>query len=252
MGDPLQPTERVWLHAGVRSRAPTDPKPKGMVVLSGGQDSAVTALIARNECELLGAIHFEYGQRHCIEKYCAIDVAMHLGIPLFLLPINTFTQLGDSALLWEQAHVPIAAQHHRLKHLPASFVPGRNLIFLTFAAALLQKQGGELLYTGVCQTDYSGYPDCRQETVTTLELALRQGMDFPELQVRTPLMHLSKAQTFQLVEDAGELRLILEHTHTCYEGVRDKLHAWGYGCGVCPACVLRIKGWDEYQQQRAA
>lgn len=226
------------------------PRERGMVVLSGGQDSATAALMARHECDLVGAVHFQYGQRHNIEEACATDVAMHLGIPLFLLPVDTFAALGNSALVHPEHAAPIDAPHSQLPHLPASFVPGRNLIFLTFAAALAQQYGAPLLYTGVCQTDYSGYPDCRAETMAALELALRLGLDFPGLQIRTPLMYKTKAETFQIADNEGELRLVLEHTHTCYNGSRDNLYEWGYGCGECPACKLRSKGWQEFQRGR--
>ncbi len=222
------------------SPIPQPQRRKALIVLSGGQDSAVTAMLAQAEptSDVIGAVHFQYGQRHSVEQHCAVVVASSLKIPLFMLPCNTFQALDDSALLRPGAgELPkaIAAPHHRLAHLPASFVPGRNLILLTFASALAQKHGAEEVWSGVCQTDYSGYPDCRGETVAALEVTLRRGLDFPELKLVSPLLNRSKAETFALAEAHGWLELVVEHTHTCYEGNRENRYAWGYGCGACPA-----------------
>lgn len=217
---------------------------RSIVVLSGGQDSATTLLEARKHTEVVACVHFRYGQRHGIEQECAKWWADKFGIPLHVIDVSALAAIGDSALIGEG---DVRASHARADHLPASFVPGRNLVFLTLASALGFKLGAPLLYTGVCQTDYSGYPDCRQATISALTEALRLGMDLPSLAIVTPLMAKTKAETFRMAADAGYLEDILEHTHTCYEGDHQTRHDWGYGCGTCPSCVLREKGWHEYQ-----
>lgn len=217
--------------------------PKSVVVFSGGQDSTTCLLMARRETDVVGALHVRYGQRHAIETECARHIASELGVPMLEVEVPAFAQLGDSALVGNGA---IGTTHPRLCHLPASFVPGRNLVLLTLAAAHAMKLGATQIWTGVCQTDYSGYPDCREDTLTALQDAIRKGMDFPELQVVAPLMHLTKAQTFAVAAECGRLELVLEHSHTCYEGDRAHRHPWGYGCGTCPACALRSKGWSDY------
>jgi 7-cyano-7-deazaguanine synthase len=132
--------------------------------------------------------------------------------------------------------------------LPNSFVPGRNLLFLTLAAALAYRRGLDVLVTGVCETDFSGYPDCRDDTIKAMQIALSLGMD-RRILIDTPLMWIDKAETWRMAERLGGralVDLIVEHTHTCYLGERGALHAWGYGCASCPACVLRAKGWERY------
>ncbi len=223
-------------------------KPKSIVVLSGGQDSATALFKAKRESEVAGAVHFYYGQRHAVEFECAVALANIAKVALTRLEVPTLQQVGHSALT--NSHDDIGAAHPSLAHLPASFVPGRNLVFLTFAAAYAQKIGATQVWTGVCQTDYSGYPDCRQDTMNALQSALRLGMDFPELEIVTPLMDLSKAQTFALAEAMGVLDVILSQTHTCYNGDRSCRSEWGIGCGQCPACQVRARGWEEFQQMR--
>lgn len=217
---------------------------RSVVVFSGGQDSTTCLLEAKRRSDVVGALHVRYGQRHAIETDCARHLARVLEVPLTEVEVPAFAQLGDSALV--DAASAIAERHPRLAHLPASFVPGRNLVLLTLAAALAMKLGATEVWTGVCQTDYAGYPDCREATMQALEAAIRAGMDFPELRIVAPLMHLTKGQTFALAYDAGGLDMVLEHSHTCYEGDRTRRHLWGYGCGECPACLLRAKGWEEY------
>lgn len=220
---------------------------KSVVVLSGGQDSCTTLALAASESEVRGCIHFRYGQRHGVELECARHWASRYGLPLEIAEVGALSTLGNSGLVESG---DISAQHPTLKHLPASFVPGRNLIFLTLAAAYAMKLGAQDVYTGVCETDYSGYPDCRRATVDALEAAIRLGMDFPELSIKTPLMYLSKAATFELAERLGVLDDVLENTHTCYQGDRSTRHAYGYGCGLCPACRVRERGWKEYVSHR--
>lgn len=207
-----------------------------LVVLSGGQDSTTCLYWAIREFgkDAVETVTFDYGQRHRIELECAASIAANAGVKNTLLPIDTFGVIGGTALT-EQG-IAVAQGLDAQTHLPNTFVPGRNLIFLTFAAAFAYKRGSEHLVTGVAQTDYSGYPDCREDTITALQAAIRLGMD-NEIQIHTPLMHLSKKETVELARDLGALDAMAE-THTCYKGQQPP-------CMECPACVLRAKGFEE-------
>ena len=209
---------------------------QALVVLSGGQDSTTCLYWALKKfgADQVETLTFDYGQRHRIELDCARQIAAMAGAPNRLLPINTFNALGGNALT--DATVEVASEVNENTHLPNTFVPGRNLIFLTFAAAYAYQRGIEHLVTGVAQTDYSGYPDCRQNTLQALELAIRLGMDC-QLTIHTPLMFLSKKETVELARSVGALEA-MAYTHTCYEGLQPP-------CGTCPACVLRAKGFAE-------
>ena len=213
------------------------------VVLSGGQDSATTLAVAAATGPIAACVHFTYGQRHAIEHDSAQWWAAHYNAPLITLDLPALQQAAPSAL----THAgDIAANHPNLRHLPASFVPGRNIAFLTLAAAVARNLNAPHLWTGVCQTDYSGYPDCRLDTIQSAQATLRLALDWPELTIHTPLMHLTKAATFALAHQHGVLDHVIERTHTCYEGDHSTRHPWGYGCGACPACVIRARGWGEY------
>ena len=207
---------------------------KGLVVLSGGQDSTTCLYwaIDRFGRDNVHTITFDYGQRHRIELGCAADVATHAGVSNTCLPIDTFNALGGDALT--DASIEVSAAE--TSGLPNTFVPGRNIIFLTFAAAYAYQRGIRHLVTGVAQTDYSGYPDCREATISALEETLRLGMEY-DLSIHTPLMHLSKRQTVELARDLGGLGA-MALTHTCYNGERPP-------CGQCPACELRARGFAE-------
>jgi len=207
-----------------------------LVVLSGGQDSTTCLYWAleRFGSGRVAAVTFDYGQRHRIELTCAAQVAAQAGTPHTVLPINTFAVLGGNALTDANIAVKTGVDAHT--QLPNTFVPGRNLIFLTFAAALAYQQDIHHLVTGVAQTDYSGYPDCRQTTLQALEQAIRLGMDC-DIALHTPLMFKSKAETVLMARDLGALPA-LANTHTCYHGQQPP-------CGKCPACVLRAKGFAE-------
>ena len=207
-----------------------------LVVLSGGQDSTTCLYWALDQfgAGRVEAVTFDYGQRHRIELACAAKVASRAGVPHTVLPINTFTALGGNALT--DVDIPVQTDAAPATGLPNTFVPGRNLIFLTFAAALAYQRGLHDLVTGVTQTDYSGYPDCRQATLQALEQALRLGMDY-DLTLHTPLMFKSKAETVLLARDLGALPALAD-THTCYYGQQPP-------CGECPACRLRAKGFAE-------
>ena len=205
-----------------------------VVVLSGGQDSTTCLYWAleRFDPVLVQALTFDYGQRHRIELDCARDVAQFAGVRHSVLPINTFAALGGNALTQEDIAVGTMPE----EGLPNTFVPGRNLVFLTFAAAFAYQREIPNLVTGVAQTDYSGYPDCRESTLIALERALSLGMEF-DFKLHTPLMSLSKQATVELAVNLGAMPA-MALTHTCYEGMRPP-------CGRCPACELRAKGFAE-------
>lgn len=208
---------------------------KALVVLSGGQDSttclywAIKKFAAAN----VSSITFDYGQRHRIELDCAREVAALAGVENTVLPINTFSAIGGDALT--DAEIAVSSKVSEAG-LPNTFVPGRNLIFLTFAAAFAYPRAIENIVTGVAQTDYSGYPDCREDTMRALETALNLGMEI-SLSIHTPLMHLSKRETVELASELGALPA-MALTHTCYNGERPP-------CGRCPSCELRARGFAE-------
>jgi 7-cyano-7-deazaguanine synthase len=208
---------------------------KALVILSGGQDSTTCVFWAidrfgRNSVETLT---FDYGQRHRIELAAATAVARHAGVRNVVLPINTFEKIGGSALTDDSVGVPKALSNDEL---PATFVPGRNLIFLTFAAAYAWQRDIHNLVAGVAQTDYSGYPDCRRATIDSLEETLALGLE-RRIRIHTPLMDLSKKETVLLAKRLGALDS-MGLTHTCYNGRRPP-------CGECAACILRARGFAE-------
>lgn len=209
---------------------------KALVVLSGGQDSTTCLYWAvdRFGRDNVSSITFDYGQKHRIELDCARDVAAAAGVTNVCLPIDTFAALGGDALT--DASVPVSNATDAETELPVTFVAGRNLIFLTFAAAYAYRHAARHLVTGVAQTDYSGYPDCREETITALQKAISLGMDCT-FTIHTPLMHRSKKDTVELAVRLGALEA-MALTHTCYNGRRPP-------CGDCQACRLRAKGFAE-------
>ena len=210
--------------------------PTALVVLSGGQDSTTCLYWAldRFGAGQVEAVTFDYGQRHRIELACAARIAARAGVPQVVLPIDTFAALGGSALT--DPGIAVQSGVDARGSLPATFVPGRNLVFLTFAAALAYQRNIHDLVTGVAQTDYSGYPDCRQATLQALEQALRLGMEY-EIAIHAPLMFKSKAETVWMARDLGALPALAD-SHTCYHGAQPP-------CGECPACRLRAKGFVE-------
>ena len=216
---------------------------RALVVFSGGQDSTTCLGWAKNRFKYVETITFDYGQKHRVEIAQAGKIASLLGVKNTLLSLDAFTQLNDSALI--DGTQDIGAHHRTHTNLPASFVPNRNAIFFTLAHAFAQKQGINHIIIGVNQTDYSGYPDCREPFVKALEVALNLGSE-ADITFHYPLMHLTKAETFKLSQDEGVLELVLNESHTCYNGDHGHKHAWGYGCGECPACVLRKIGWETY------
>ncbi|ACZ12892.1 7-cyano-7-deazaguanine synthase QueC [Sulfurospirillum deleyianum] len=218
---------------------------KALVVFSGGQDSTTCLGWAKNRFEYVESITFDYGQKHKVEIAQAQKIASLLHVKNTLLSLDAFSQLNDSALI--DSTQDIGAHHRVHTNLPASFVPNRNAIFFTLAHAFAQKQGIEHIIIGVNQTDYSGYPDCREPFVKALELALNLGSE-ANITFHYPLMHLTKAETFLLSKEEGVLDLVLNESHTCYNGEHSEKHTWGYGCGECPACVLRKQGWEAYEK----
>ncbi len=209
---------------------------KALVVLSGGQDSTTCLYwaIDRFGLDAVSTITFDYGQRHRVELECAQRVAEFAGVENVILPIDTFAALGGDALT--DPDIDVEQDVDADTGLPNTFVPGRNLVFLTFAAAYAWQRDIGHLVTGVAQTDYSGYPDCRDGTITALQHSLRLGME-SEITIHTPLMDLSKKETVELARDLDALPA-MAHTHTCYNGRRPP-------CGECPACELRAKGFAE-------
>lgn len=210
---------------------------EALVLLSGGQDSTTCLLWALNNFESVKCVNISYGQRHIREKIAAAEIAGFLGVEIIYLTLDILQQIGGSALLNESSD--ISAQHEKNSNLPASFVPGRNIFFITSAAALAFKWDIEHIVTGVCQTDYSGYPDCRQETITSLQATLNLAMEY-DFMIHTPLMYLTKAQTVEMAINQAPVswKKALSLSHTCYEGAFPP-------CGECPACKLRIKGFEE-------
>jgi 7-cyano-7-deazaguanine synthase len=231
---------------------------KALVLFSGGQDSA-TCLAWALECyEYVETVGFNYGQRHAVELQCRdtlldqLKSAFPQWVPKLgkdhMLDLTLLGQISETALTQERT-IEFAESG-----LPTTFVPGRNLLFFNFAAALAYRRGLNALVGGMCETDYSGYPDCRDNTLKALQVAMSLGLDSP-MTVETPLMWLDKAQTWQLAKQLGGktlVELIRTETHTCYLGDRTHLHHWGYGCGNCPACELRQRGYDLYTQRKDA
>lgn len=209
---------------------------QALIVLSGGQDSTTCLYWAIEKWgkENLETLTFDYGQRHRIELDAAREVTEVAGVPNTILPIDTLRVLGGSALT--EGGIQVKSEVDPTTSLPNTFVPGRNLIFLTYAAAFAYQRGIHDLVTGVAETDYSGYPDCREPTIKAIEQAIQLGMDY-QFRIHTPLMHRSKAETVMLAKELGGLEA-MAYTHTCYNGQRPP-------CGTCPACVLRAKGFAE-------
>ena len=213
---------------------------KALVLFSGGQDSTVCLGWALDRFDSVETIAFDYGQRHRIELEVRLEVLKRIGA----IKPEWSRRLSDDHSLTRDAKIVISESG-----LPSTFVPGRNLIFLTYAAAVACRNGIATLVGGMCETDYSGYPDCRNETMESLARTLSLGMD-QAFEIQTPLMFINKAATWKLAQELGGdalVALIIDHTHTCYIGDRTKRHSWGYGCGECPACELRAKGYDQWQ-----
>ncbi len=227
-----------------------------LVLFSGGQDSSVCLAWALTHFDRVETIGFDYGQRHSIEMIARKTVierfrevfplaATRLGED-HVCDLKGFGAVAESSLTRESEIVMTE------RGLPSSFVPGRNLVFFVYAAAVADRRGCDHLVGGMCETDFSGYPDCRNETLQAMERVLRLGVERP-FSIETPLMYLNKAQTWALSKELGGealVDLILEETHTCYMGERGDRHAWGYGCGDCPACQLRKTGFEHFIEMK--
>jgi len=216
------------------------------LLLSGGQDSFACLLWARERFARLEAIGIEYGQRHAIEVQYAKKMTEKFSVSYVCYPLDDFlSRMADSSLFTGGSH---HTPHRQASTLPASFVPNRNGLFLTIAASHAFRKGEAHIHliTGVCQTDYSGYPDCRHAYIKAKERELALGLDKP-VSIHTPLMYKTKAETFAMAEKAGYLKEMIEDTLSCYNG-QETLHPWGRGCGECPACRLRKKGYEEFMK----
>ena len=223
-----------------------------LVLFSGGQDSTVCLAWALARFARVETVGFDYGQRHAIEltvrarlreRMAALNAVWksRLGED-HLVKLDSLAAISDTALTRETA-IEISESG-----LPTTFVPGRNLIFFSFAGALAYRRGARHLVAGMCETDYSGYPDCRDDTVKAMQVALTLGMD-KRVTIHTPLMWVDKADTFAMAEQLGGkafLDLVIEDSHSCYLGDRTTRHDWGYGCGTCPACQLRVQGFAKF------
>jgi 7-cyano-7-deazaguanine synthase len=232
------------------------PSYTALVLFSGGQDSTVCLAWALERFNRVETVGFDYGQRHRIE----LDMRPRIREGLGQLKAEWRARLGEDhlvsldalAAISESALTREVAIEIGESGLPTTFVPGRNLIFLSFAGALAYRRGALHVVAGMCETDYSGYPDCRDETIKAMGRALELGMD-RRFELHTPLMWIDKAATFALAHALGGdalIRLVVEETHSCYLGDRSHRHAWGYGCGECPACKLRSAGWDKWKGTR--
>jgi 7-cyano-7-deazaguanine synthase len=223
-----------------------------LVLFSGGQDSTTCLAHALERYERVETIAFDYRQRHSVELESRLVVLQQIRqqFPQWASKLGE-DHLLDLAVLGDVSETSLTREtafQMESNGLPNTFVPGRNLLFLTLAAAVAYRRNLQVIVTGVCETDFSGYPDCRDDTIKAMQLALSLGMDKRFL-IETPLMWIDKAATWALAETLGGkplVDLIIEHTHTCYLGDREHRHAWGYGCGECPACVLRARGYEKH------
>ncbi len=222
-------------------------KDKALVLFSGGQDSTTCLALALARYSHVETVGFFYGQRHAVEMECRKSILAslapahaNLGVDHVIDIAAGLSALGATAMT---SDIPIETG---AGGLPTTFVPGRNLLFLIYAAALAWRRGLWRIIGGMCETDFSGYPDCRDDTVKAMQLALNLGMD-RRFVLETPLMWLDKAATWALADSLGVLALVVEQSHTCYRGERGEMHAWGYGCGTCPACRLRADGFAKWR-----
>lgn len=228
---------------------------KALVLFSGGQDSTTCLAYALDNFAHVETLGFDYGQTHRVELDCRArlrqeiakisDWGPRLGED-HTLALPALAEIGGTALIASGSNND---DMKKMKNnLPATFVPGRNLLFLTYAAALAYRRGLNVLVGGMCETDYSGYPDCRRNTLDALEASLNLGME-TQITIDTPLMHIDKAETWEMAAQlggAGLVELTLEHSHTCYRGEREQRHDWGYGCNDCHACELRAAGYQKW------
>jgi 7-cyano-7-deazaguanine synthase len=223
-----------------------------LVLFSGGQDSTVCLAWALERYARVETVGFDYGQRHAVELEArqAVRESLAAAFPAWterlgedhMVEIRGFGAIGETAMTQDRAFEITE------KGLPSTYVPGRNLVFLTYAAALADRRGLPVLVGGMCETDFSGYPDCRREAIDAMQRALNLGMA-QDFRIETPLMRLTKAETWALARTLGGeplVEIVRTESHTCYRGERGELHPWGHGCGSCPACELRARGWNDW------
>lgn len=235
----------------------TDFHQSALVLFSGGQDSTTCLAHALRRYPRVETLGFDYGQRHHVEMNARLEVLQRIAEVMpqarerlgqdHVLDLGVLGQVSETSLTRDMAFQMSESG------LPNTFVPGRNLLFLTLAAALAYRRDLRVLVTGVCETDFSGYPDCRDDTMKAMQLALSLGMD-RRILIETPLMWIDKAQTWEMAHALGGdalVHLIIEHSHTCYTGDREHRHDWGWGCGACPACQLRAAGWQRWREGQA-
>lgn len=220
-----------------------NPLSTALVIFSGGQDSTTCLFWAMKRFDKVEAITFAYGQKHSVEVHCSQEICLMNDIKQTIVDIGFLKTINDSAMVH-------GGDTGQMKNgLPTSFVPNRNALFITLADMYARKAGINNIVTGVCETDYSGYPDCRAGFIDSINQTLSMGNNDDWITIHTPLMYLTKAETWQLAEELGRMASIIEYTHTCYEGDHTTRNEWGYGCGKCPACVLRANGYKEYHEQ---
>lgn len=212
---------------------------KAVVVFSGGQDSTTCLLWALEQFEEVVAVTFDYNQRHSLEIDCAKEIAQDLNVKHHILDLELLNQLAPNALTRDSIDVA----HGEEGALPNTFVDGRNHLFLSFVAVLAKNIGARHIVTGVCETDFSGYPDCRDVFIKSLNVTLNLAMDY-EFVIHTPLMFIDKAETWKMADELGRLDYVIKNTLTCYNGIK------GYGCGKCPACELRQRGLETYLEKK--
>jgi 7-cyano-7-deazaguanine synthase len=223
-----------------------------IVLFSGGQDSTTCLAWALSKFDYVETIAFDYKQRHSVELECRLNVISNIRKQFpewknklgedHLLSIPVLSDISDTSL------TSLSEIKYQKNGLPSTFVPGRNLLFLVLTGSLAYRRGISNIVTGVCETDFSGYPDCRNETIKAQEKALSLGLDMP-IEIHTPLMWIDKSQTWELSYDLGGnslVDMICKDTHTCYLGDRSQKYEWGYGCGTCPACDIRKRGWENF------
>ena len=225
---------------------------KALVLFSGGQDSTACLAYALDRFSHVETLGFDYGQTHNVELECCEALRREIGQlhdwgaklgDAHTLPLPALAEIGGTALI-DDGEIKMLENN-----LPSTFVPGRNLLFLTYGAALAYRRGLGVLVGGMCETDYSGYPDCRRDTLDALEQAINKGIE-SDMCIDTPLMYIDKAETWSFAHELGGNALVeitLEYSHTCYRGDRDNRHPWGYGCGDCPACELRAAGYEKWK-----
>ncbi|MCK4812737.1 MAG: 7-cyano-7-deazaguanine synthase QueC [Candidatus Marinimicrobia bacterium] len=211
-----------------------------LVLFSGGQDSTTCLFWAKKQFSTVEAVFFHYEQRHKIEYLSAINIIKQENMHLHELHVPAFKEIGGTAMI-DEITIETGADN-----IPNTFVPGRNIVFLTLAASLAYKRNIHDIVIGVNDSDYSGYPDCRHDFISSIQESLSRGLDY-EIRIHTPLQSMNKAGIWALSDELGVIDTVIKYSHTCYLGDHHTLNPWGYGCGTCPACLLRKNGFEAYR-----